>query len=60
MTVEELTIDIKARLTVTDETAEQCLRLIEIWQNEDGRRTVEREINPITNRVEYHTKYLEE
>ena len=27
-------IEVEARVTVSDETAERCLRLLEIWQND--------------------------
>ena len=30
--VKDLTIDVTARLTVSDDTAERCLRLLEMWQ----------------------------
>lgn len=31
----ELTIDVNARLTVSDEMASRCLRLLEMWQNDN-------------------------
>lgn len=32
MKLDELTVDVTARLTVSDETADRCLRLLEMWQ----------------------------
>ena len=30
----ELTVDVEARLTVSEETAQRCLLLLEMWQND--------------------------
>lgn len=38
----DLTIDVDARLTVSDETAERCLRLLEMWQDDNpGKRILQ-------------------
>lgn len=34
MKIDELTIDVTARMTVSDETADRCLALLEWWQND--------------------------
>ena len=31
----EVTVDVNARLVVSDETAERCLRILEMWQNDN-------------------------
>lgn len=31
----ELTVDVYPKLTVTDEQAERCLRLLEMWQEDN-------------------------
>ena len=35
MKVDNLTIDVTARLTISDETAERCLRLLEMYLNDN-------------------------
>ena len=30
--IEDLTVEVRATVTVSDETAERCLRLLEMWQ----------------------------
>ena len=38
----DLTIDVDARLSVSDETAERCLRLLEMWQDDNpGKRILQ-------------------
>lgn len=37
---DKLSIEIEAKLTISDETAETCLKLIEIWLNESPDRRV--------------------
>lgn len=34
MKIDELTIDVTARITVSDEIADRCLALLEWWQND--------------------------
>ena len=35
MKADELTVEVKAKLTVSDETAKRCLRLLEMWWNDN-------------------------
>ena len=37
---QELSFDVSARLTVSDETAERCLRLLEMWQEDNPDKIV--------------------
>lgn len=41
-----LTVDVEARLTVSDATAERCLRLLEIWMTDNDDKTIEAERLP--------------
>ncbi len=44
MRTEELTVEVKAKLTVSDETAKRCLRLLEIWWNDNQDADIIKEI----------------
>lgn len=35
MKAEELTVEVKAKLTVSDETAKRCLKLLEMWWDDN-------------------------
>lgn len=35
MRAEELTVEVKAKLTVSDETALRCARILNIWQEDN-------------------------
>ena len=35
MKADDLTVEVKAKLTVSDETAKRCLRLLEMWWNDN-------------------------
>lgn len=35
MKADELTVDVKAKLTVSDETAKRCLKLLEMWLDDN-------------------------
>ena len=41
MTANGLTIDVTTRLTVPDETIERCLRLLEMWQEDNPDKYIE-------------------
>lgn len=41
MTAERLTIDVNARISVPDETIERCLRLLEMWQEDNPDKYIE-------------------
>lgn len=41
--LKDLTVTVNANLTVTDETVERCLRLIEIWQEDNPNKTIQGE-----------------
>lgn len=38
--VKDLTVTVNANLTVTDETAQRCLRLLEMWQADNPDKQV--------------------
>ena len=44
MKAEELTVEVKAKLTISDETAQRCLRLLEMWWNDNPDADIIREI----------------
>ena len=39
----DLVVDVDARLTVSDETAERCLRLLEMWQDDNPGKMIQQE-----------------
>lgn len=41
MTADRLTVDVIARLTVPDETIDRCLRLLEMWQEDNPDKYIE-------------------
>lgn len=38
--IEEVTVEVRAAVTVPDETAEKCLRLLELWQDGNPDRRI--------------------
>lgn len=38
--VDELTVNVQAKVAVSDETAERCLRLLEIWQEDNPTKNI--------------------
>lgn len=38
--IDELTFSVNVKLSVSDDTVETCLRLIEMWLNEDVTRAI--------------------
>lgn len=43
MTAKDLTIDVYATLTVSDETVRRCLKLLEMWQDDNPDRFIQGE-----------------
>lgn len=43
MTAKDLTIEVTAKLTVSDETARRCLKLLEMWQNDNPDKFIQGE-----------------
>ena len=41
--VKDLTVTVSANLTVSDETVQRCLRLLEMWQADNPDRMIEGE-----------------
>ena len=41
MMADRLTIDVTARLSVPDETIDRCLRLLEMWQEDNPDKYIE-------------------
>ena len=37
---QKLSVDVSAKLTVSDETAERCLRLLEMWQEDNPDKNI--------------------
>ena len=56
MAKSKVTVDVEARLTISDETAERCLRILEMWQEDNpdkrilGERFCDRTLFRIVNR----------
>lgn len=50
--LKDLTVTVNAKLTVSDETAERCMRLLEMWQSDNPDRKIEGEWME-HNRVEF-------
>jgi len=50
--LKDLTVTVSANLTVSDETAKRCLRLLEMWQSDNPDRKIEGEWME-HNRVEF-------
>lgn len=46
MKIDSLTFDVSARLTVSDETADRCLKLLEWWQNDHSEQRIMATTNP--------------
>lgn len=43
MTAKDLTIEVKASLSVSDETARRCLKLLEMWQEDNPDKFIQGE-----------------
>lgn len=56
--LKELNVDVTARLTVSDETAERCLRLLEMWQADNPAKKIEGQW--LADRVEFRIVPLDE
>lgn len=41
MIADRMTVDVTARLTVPDETIDRCLRLLEMWQEDNPDKYIE-------------------
>lgn len=41
MTADSLTIDVTAKISVPDETIDRCLRLLEMWQEDNPDKYIE-------------------
>lgn len=50
--MKDLTVTVNANITVTNETAERCLRLLEMWQADNPDKKIEGEWME-HNRVEF-------
>lgn len=47
----KLTIEVETKLTVSDESAERCLRILEMWQEDNPDKFIEgREVETETGR----------
>lgn len=53
MRAEGLSIEVQARVVVTDEMAERCLRLLEMWQDDNGNAKIIGERQP-DGRTRFH------
>lgn len=42
----EITIDVNANITVPDKTIERCLKLLEMWQEDNPDKYIEGHTNP--------------
>ena len=43
MTAKEITVDVSVRMTVSDEMVCRCLRVLEMWQDDNPDKTIVRE-----------------
>lgn len=53
MRAKELSIEVQARVVVTDEMAERCLRLLEMWQDDNANAKIIGERQP-DGRTRFH------
>ena len=53
MRAKELLIEVQARVVVTDEMAERCLRLLEMWQDDNPNAKIIAERQP-DGRTRFH------
>ena len=53
MRAKELSIEVQARVVVTDEMAERCLRLLEMWQDDNSNAKIIGERQP-DGRTRFH------
>ena len=51
MTDKDLTIEVTAKLTVSDETARRCLKLLEMWQNDNPDKYIQGEKRMTTDGI---------
>lgn len=58
MRAEELTVEVKAKLTVSDETAKRCLRLLEIWWNDNPDADIIKEIENEKDGITYKLRIV--
>lgn len=58
MKAEELTVEVKAKLTVSDETAERCLRLLEMWWNDNPDADIIKEIEKEKDGITYKLRIV--
>lgn len=58
MRAEELTVEVKAKLTVSDETAERCLRLLEMWWNDNPDADIIKEIEKEKDGITYKLRIV--
>ena len=41
MKATELTVEVNAKLSISDDTADRCLRLLEMWQDDNPNKFIE-------------------
>ena len=44
MTAKEITVDVSVRMTVSDEMVRRCLRLLEMWQDDNPDKIIIRDM----------------
>lgn len=54
MKIDELTVEINAKLVISDSTAEKCLRLLEMWNEDNPTKFIE--VHEIENGTPYPTR----
>ena len=58
MRAEELTVEVKAKLTVSDETAKRCLRLLEMFLNDNPDAEIIKEIEKEKDGITYKLRIV--
>lgn len=58
MKADGLSIEVQAKLTVSDETAKRCLRLLEIWWNDNPDADIIKEIEKEKDGITYKLRIV--
>ena len=53
--VDELTVEVKANITIPDETAERCIALLNMWWKDNPDAVIG--VNEQTRRVDYYYRF---
>lgn len=59
MKMKELTVEVNAKISITDETAERCLKLLEMWSEDNPDKTIEGERVAKTGGIKTYYRIVE-